>query len=144
MDAPLQRRKRRPAPAARRPWRRMLTATLLGVLAFTTGCRGDRQDEASPRPAAQSESRDEPVVAVPVLKGVAGTKARCRLVELGLRYRYVGSRRTISGASEDYCEGRASRIPDPSIVAQRPRAGTRVRKGSVIVLRDSCYRKLCL
>lgn len=117
----------------------MLAASFLAVLALTTGCVAGDNDAARSRPVAPSEGRDERVVSVPALEGVPGTRARCRVTELGLRYRYVGSRRASSRASEDVCEGRSPPpIPNPSIVSQRPRAGTRVRKGSVVVLRTRC------
>lgn len=120
---------RRPQGRVRRPWRAMLTGTLLAVLTLTAPCAGDDNEEARLRPVAQGEAQDGGVVSVPDLVGLSRNKALCRLEKRGLRHRDLGP----PGPSKDPCR-RGGLQPNPTIVSQWPRAGARVRKGSVVVL----------
>jgi hypothetical protein len=40
------------------------------------------------------------------------------------------------------CGGRSVVLPDPAVISESPRAGTRVASGTVIVLDDACLRLL--
>jgi hypothetical protein len=59
----------------------------------------------------------------------------------GLRWRYRGDNRVYVRAIIA-CGGRSVVLPDPVVISESPSAGTRVARGSVIVLDDACLRLL--
>jgi hypothetical protein len=78
-------------------------------------------------------------VAVPKVDGSSLRDATCTLLEMHLRWRFRGQRhasaRPMSGCGND---GVGSSMDDIRVTGQRPAPGTRVRRGSVVVLEDEC------
>jgi hypothetical protein len=69
------------------------------------------------------------------------SRAQCVLEAAGLRWRYRGDNR-VHAQPIVACGGRAVVLPDPVVISESPRPGTRVARGSVIVLDDACLRAL--
>jgi beta-lactam-binding protein with PASTA domain len=80
-------------------------------------------------------------VTVPRLVGKPQSRAECALAARRLRWRFLGDRRVHSRPIVR-CSGRSTVTPDPKVIAQRPRAGTRVRRGSVVVIDNECLRRV--
>ncbi len=77
---------------------------------------------------------------VPVVVGMSESRAQCTLAAAGLRWRYRGDNR-VYARPIIACGGRSVVVlPDPLVISESPRAGTRVVGGSVIVLDDACLR----
>jgi beta-lactam-binding protein with PASTA domain len=86
-------------------------------------------------PAAQGDAR----VAVPALRHATLRDATCRLRDMGLRWRQHGEQRAhtrqLSGCGSD---GVGSSADDDHVTGQAPPPGTRVPRGTVIVLDTEC------
>jgi hypothetical protein len=85
-----------------------------------------------------ANERSDGRVAVPKLVGATLRDATCTLLDMHLRWRFRGGRasaRPMSGCGDD---GVGSSMDDIPVTGQRPAAGTRVRRGSVVVLEDEC------
>jgi beta-lactam-binding protein with PASTA domain len=78
-------------------------------------------------------------VRVPAVVGMTESRAQCTLAAVGLRWRYRGDNR-VHARPIISCGGRSAVAPDPVVISESPRAGTRVARGSVIVLDDACLR----
>jgi beta-lactam-binding protein with PASTA domain len=76
---------------------------------------------------------------VPAVVGMTESRAQCTLAAAGLRWRYRGEGRVHTRPIIS-CGGRSAVAPDPVVISESPRAGTRVTRGSVIVLDDACLR----
>jgi beta-lactam-binding protein with PASTA domain len=80
--------------------------------------------------------------------GLAESRAQCALAAAGLRWRYRGDDRA-HARPIIACTRSSAVAPDPVVISESPRAGTRVARGSVIVLDDTClqrarqHRSLC-
>jgi beta-lactam-binding protein with PASTA domain len=80
-------------------------------------------------------------VRVPNVVGQPESRAQCALAAAGLRWRYRGdnhlhSRPIIS------CSGHGAVNPDPAVISQSPRAGSRAKRHGVVVLDDQCLRRV--
>ncbi|HET8756110.1 MAG TPA: hypothetical protein VFM58_08875 [Solirubrobacteraceae bacterium] len=111
--------------------RRVVAIAVLGALAAV--CHGCGASETSPPPAATSGR-----VVVPRVVGMPRTRATCELAGAGLRWRSAGESRTHRRPLLACDDEGAAVAPDPTIEQQRPEAGRRVRRGSVVVLEDEC------
>jgi hypothetical protein len=86
---------------------------------------------------------------VPAVVGVAESRAQCTLAAAGLRWRFRGDDH-VHARPVIACSGNVAVNPDPPVISETPRAGSRVVRGSVIVLDDSCllrarqHRSLCV
>jgi len=78
-------------------------------------------------------------VVIPKLVGQTESRAQCALKAVGLRWRYRGDNQVRSRPLGS-CTGHGAVIPDPKVISQAPRAGTRVHSRSVVVLDDECLR----
>ena len=78
---------------------------------------------------------------VPAVVGMSESRAQCTLAATGLRWRYRGDNR-VYARPIIACGGRSVVLPDPVVISESPRAGTRVASASVIVLDDACLRLL--
>jgi hypothetical protein len=78
---------------------------------------------------------------VPAVVGMSESRAQCTLAAAGLRWSYRGDKRVYTRPIIT-CGGRSVVLPDPVVISESPRAGTRVVGGSVIVLDDACLRRL--
>ena len=78
---------------------------------------------------------------VPAVVGMSESHAQCTLAAAGLRWRYRGDER-VYAAPIITCGGRSVVLPDPPVTWESPRAGTRVARGSVVVLDDACLRRV--
>ena len=110
---------------------RRAVAVVVAVFALAgTGCAG------TARPAAE---RSDAHLAVPDLGGATLRDATCRLTDMHLRWRVRGQRhattRPLSGCGSD---GVGSSMDTVRVTGQTPAPGTRVRRGTVIVLDDQC------
>src|SRR5579859_5815847 len=76
---------------------------------------------------------------VPGVIGMAESRAQCALAAAGLRWRYRGDNR-VHARPIIACSGDVAVTPDPVVISESPRAGTRVARGSVVVLDDACLR----
>jgi hypothetical protein len=65
--------------------------------------------------------------------------AQCTLAAAGLRWRYRGDNHVYARPIIP-CGGTWAVTPDPVVISETPRAGTRVARGRVIVLDDVCLR----
>ena len=77
---------------------------------------------------------------VPAVVGMSESRAQCTLAAAGLRWRYLGDDR-VHARPIIRCTGNVAVTPDPVVISESPRAGTRVARGSVIVLDDACLRR---
>jgi hypothetical protein len=67
------------------------------------------------------------------------SRAQCMLAAAGLRWRYRGDNQ-VHARPIISCGRNEAVAPDPVVITESPRAGTRVARGSVIVLDDACLR----
>jgi hypothetical protein len=94
-------------------------------------CNGPPAGVVVSRPVAGARVR------VPAVVGRQRRGALCTLARFGLRWRFRGFPRVYRTALS--CNVGVS--PDPTILKQSPRAGTRVPSGHVVVLDDDCVRR---
>jgi len=80
-------------------------------------------------------------VRVPSVTGKAESVAQCRLAADGLRWRFRGDHVVLSHPIIA-CSQHGAVMPDPRVISQTPRAGARVRRGSVVILDDECLRRV--
>jgi hypothetical protein len=78
---------------------------------------------------------------VPNVVGTTESRAQCTLAATGLRWRYRGDHHAHARPLVS-CTGLVAVTPDPVVISESPRAGTRVARGSVIVLDDTCLRRV--
>jgi len=78
-------------------------------------------------------------VTVPDVEHVPRSDAQCAIVDAGLRWRDSEVRRSYARAPT--CALNEAVMPDPPVVRQRPAAGARVPRGTVVVLTDPCTRR---
>jgi hypothetical protein len=78
-------------------------------------------------------------ITVPDVERVPRSEAQCAIVDAGLRWRDNEVRRSYARAPT--CAPNQAVMPDPTVVRQRPSAGARVPRGTIVVLTDTCTRR---
>jgi hypothetical protein len=87
----------------------------------------------------QAAGSGDPRIAVPGVVGTTLRDATCRLTGMHLRWRFPGEGHATTGPlSGCGSQGVGSSLDDIRVTGQSPRAGARVRRGTVIVLRTPC------
>jgi beta-lactam-binding protein with PASTA domain len=84
---------------------------------------------------------DSKTVRVPRVVGQAESRAQCALTKVGLRWRYRGDNRVHSRPVLS-CSGHGAVNPDPTVISQFPRAGSRIHGHGVVVLDDQCLQRV--
>lgn len=80
-------------------------------------------------------------VRVPRVVGQTQSRAQCALAKVGLRWRYRGDNHLHSRPVTP-CSGHGAVNPDPKVISQSPRAGSRIHGHGVVVLDDACLRRV--
>ena len=78
---------------------------------------------------------------VPAAVGMTESRAQCVLAAAGLRWRYRGDHRVYRRPVIS-CDRMSAVAPDPVVISESPRAGTRVARRTVVVLDDVCLRRV--
>ena len=110
--------------------RRFGALVLAGVALIGAGCGAT--GTPAPRPVTDT-------VTVPDVVGLTLRDATCGLTQVRLRWRFPGQRQGTAGPISGCGSGGVhSSMDEFRVTGQVPTPGTRVRSGSVVVLRNPC------
>jgi beta-lactam-binding protein with PASTA domain len=80
-------------------------------------------------------------VQVPRVVGLTESRAQCALATVGLRWRYRGDNRVHSRPLIS-CSSHGAVNPDPTVISQVPRGGSRIPGHGIVVLDDQCLQRV--